>query len=199
MTVSAAQVKELRNITGAGMMECKEALIEAKGDLEAATQILRKRGLSELKRRSGRIAEEGVIDSYVHFGGRIGVLVEVNCETDFVARNEEFKRFAHDIAMHIAAANPLYISRDEVPSEVIDKEREIYKSQALEEGKPEKIVDKIVEGKLEKFFQSVCLLEQPFIKNTDLTVETYLGEVAGKIGENIVIRRFVHFELGGTT
>lgn len=199
MTVSAAQVKELRSITGAGMMECKEALIEAKGDLEAATQILRKRGLTELKRRSGRIAEEGVIDSYVHFGGRIGVLVEVNCETDFVARNEEFKRFAHDIAMHIAAANPLYISRDEVPSEVIDKEREIYKSQALEEGKPEKIVDKIVEGKLEKFFQSVCLLEQPFIKNTDLTVETYLGEVAGKIGENIVIRRFVHFELGGTT
>lgn len=199
MTVSAAQVKELRNITGAGMMECKEALIEAKGDLEAATQILRKRGLSELKRRSGRTAEEGVIDSYVHFGGRIGVLVEVNCETDFVARNEEFKRFAHDIAMHIAAANPLYISRDEVPPEVIDKEREIYKSQALEEGKPEKIVDKIVEGKLEKFFQSVCLLEQPFIKNTDLTVETYLGEVAGKIGENIVIRRFVHFELGGTT
>ncbi|HAW59910.1 MAG TPA: elongation factor Ts [Actinobacteria bacterium] len=199
MTVSAAQVKELRNITGAGMMECKKALIEAKGDLEAATQILRKRGLSELKKRSRRVAKEGVIDSYIHFGGRIGVLVEVNCETDFVARNEEFKRFAHDIAMHIAAANPLYISRDEVPLEVMNKERDIYKSQALEEGKPEKIIDKIVEGRLEKFFQSVCLLEQPFIRDTDLTVETYLGEVAGKLGENIVIRRFVHFELGGTT
>lgn len=199
MTVSAAQVKELRNITGAGMMECKKALIEAKGDLEAATQILRKRGLSELKKRSRRVAKEGVIDSYIHFGGRIGVLVEVNCETDFVARNEEFKRFAHDIAMHIAAANPLYISRDEVPLEVMNKERYIYKSQALEEGKPEKIIDKIVEGRLEKFFQSVCLLEQLFIRDTDLTVETYLGEVAGKLGENIVIRRFVHFELGGTT
>jgi len=199
VTVSAAQVKELRNITGAGMMECKKALIEAKGDLEAATQILRKRGLSELKKRSRRVAKEGVIDSYIHFGGRIGVLVEVNCETDFVARNEEFKRFAHDIAMHIAAANPLYISRDEVPLEVMNKERDIYKSQALEEGKPEKIIDKIVEGRLEKFFQSVCLLEQPFIRDTDLTVETYLGEVAGKLGENIVIRRFVHFELGGTT
>lgn len=199
MSISVEQIKELRELTGAGMMDCKTALAEAKGDIAKATKILREKGLAGLKEKSSRAAKEGVIDSYIHGEGNMGVLVEVNCETDFVARNEDFKQFVHDVAMQIAAANPSYIDREGVPREKIDGEKEIYKTQVLAEGKPEKIVDKIVEGKLEKFYQAVCLLEQPFIKNPDLTVEGYLGDIACKLGENIVVKRFARFQLGETS
>jgi len=199
MSISVEQIKELRELTGAGMMDCKTALGEAKGDIAKATKILREKGLAGLKEKSSRAAKEGIIDSYVHGEGNIGVLVEVNCETDFVARNEDFKQFVHDVAMQIAAANPSYINREGVPQEKVDSEKEIYKTQVIAEGKPEKIVDKIVEGKLEKFYQVVCLLEQSFIKNPDLTIEGYLGDIACKLGENIVIKRFARFQLGETS
>ncbi|MDI6689051.1 MAG: translation elongation factor Ts [Actinomycetota bacterium] len=195
MPVSTLKIKQLRELTGAGMMDCKKALMEAKGDIETATQILRKKGLADLKKRAERIAKEGLIDAYIH-AGKIGVLVEINCETDFVAKNEKFRKFAHDIAMHIAATNPTYISRDQVPSKLIEKEREIYHTQV--KGKPDKVVDRIVQGRLEKFFESTCLLEQPFIKNPDITIEDLLADLVTKIGENIVIRRFVRFALGET-
>lgn len=198
MAISVELIKELRMLTGAGMMDCKQALSEANGDIAEATKILRKKGLADLKKRSTRATEEGLVDSYIHGEGKIGVLVEVNCETDFVARNEEFKQFVHDIAMQIAAVNPSYVSRENVPSEIIEGEKEIYKTQAIAQGKPEKIAEKIVEGKLEKFYQAVCLLEQSFIKNPEITVEDYLGDLAGKLGENIVINRFVRFQLGET-
>ncbi len=196
MTIVAAQVKKLRDSTGAGMMECKTALVEAEGDSEKAVDILRKKGAVALQKKVGRATNEGIIDTYIHSGSKLGVILEINCETDFVARNEDFKNFAHDIAMHIAAASPLWISRDEVSSEVIEKERDIYKEQALNEGKPEKIIDKIVEGKLEKFYEKMCLLDQPFVKNQDLTIQIYLSEIVGKIGENIVIKRFERYLLG---
>ncbi|MDO8886482.1 translation elongation factor Ts [Candidatus Oleimmundimicrobium sp.] len=196
MTVTASQVKELRETTGAGMMDCKAALTEAKGDMEKAVDILRKRGSATLQKKAGRVANEGIIDAYIHAGGKLGVILEVNCETDFVARNKDFKNFVHDLAMHIAAANPLWISRDEISPEVITKERDIYKEQALNEGKPEKVIDKIVEGKLEKFYERTCLLDQPFVKNQEITIKNYLGELVGKIGENIVIRRFDRYLLG---
>lgn len=195
-TISAAKVKELRDATGAGMMDCKQALVEAKGDFEKAIEILRKKGLASLKKRSGREAREGLIEAYVHAGGRLGVLVEVNCETDFVARSQDFREFAHDLAMQIAASNPLYISRDDIPPEVVEKEKEILRLQTLEEGKPEAVVEKIVEGRLEKFFEEVCLLEQPFVKELDLKVQDVLSSLAGKIGENIIIRRFCRHRLG---
>ncbi len=198
MELSASLVKDLRARTGAGFMDCKKALEEAKGDIETAVELLRKKGLAELKKRAAKITKEGLIDSYVHAGGKIGVLVEVNCETDFVARNEDFKEFVHNIALHIAASNPLYIERDDVPPEVIEKEIEIYKAQGLEEEKPLHVIEKIAEGRIEKFYQSVCLLDQPYIKNPDIKIEDYLGEIATKIGENIVIRRFVRYELGVT-
>nr|WP_301553504.1 translation elongation factor Ts [Desulfuribacillus stibiiarsenatis] len=194
--VSAAQVKDLREMTGAGMMDCKKALVEANGDMEQATKILREKGLAAAAKKEGRIAADGLVEAYIHGGGRIGVLVEVNCETDFVAKTDDFRSFAKDIAMHIAAAKPIYISRTEVPEEEITKEKEILKVQALNEGKPANIVDKMVEGRIDKYFKEFCLLEQSFVKNPDLSIEQLLNEKIAKIGEKISIRRFARYELG---
>jgi elongation factor Ts len=196
VAVSAKEVKELREQTGAGMMDCKKALSECSGNMEDAVKLLRTKGLADAAKRSGRAANEGLVDSYIHAGGKIGVLVEVNSETDFVARNDDFKAFVHDVAMHIAAAAPKYISREDVPAGVIEAELSIYKEQAKATGKPENILEKIATGKLDKYFEQICLLEQPFVKDDKLTVEQLLGELVGKIGENIGIRRFVRFELG---
>jgi len=189
-------VKELRERTGAGMMDCKKALSDANGDMEKAIEILRERGLAAAAKKAGRITAEGIVDAYIHGDGRIGVLVEVNIETDFAAKNEEFRALVKDIAMQIAASKPEYISREEVPSEVIEKEKEILRAQALNEGKPEKVVEKMVEGRIEKFYKEVCLLEQPFIKDPDKTVKDLLTEKIAVIGENISIRRFARFERG---
>ncbi len=194
--ITAAMVKELRQKTGAGMMDCKKALTETNGDMQAAITYLKEKGLSEAAKRSSRIASEGLVDAYIHMGGRIGVLVEVNCETDFVAKTDEFNEFVKDIAMHIAAAKPEFISREEVPANVLEEERKIYRNIALNEGKPEKIIDRIVEGRMDKFLSEICLLEQPFIKNPDITIQAYLHEKISKIGENISIRRFARFERG---
>lgn len=194
--ITASDVKELRQRTGAGMMDCKKALEEADGDMDKAITYLREKGLAAAAKKAGRIAAEGLVDAYIHLGGRIGVLIEVNCETDFVAKTDEFKSFVRDMAMQVAAAKPDYVSRDDVPEDVINREKEIYRAAALNEGKPEKIVDRIVAGRLEKFFQEVCLLEQPFIKDSDKTVQEVLQEKIAKIGENITIRRFVRFERG---
>lgn len=196
MQISAQMVKDLRDRTGAGMMDCKSALTDAKGDIEKAIDYLRKKGLSKAAKRAGRAANEGLIGSYIHMGGKIGVLVEVNCESDFVAKNYDFQGLVKNIAMHIAASNPEYLSEDEVPEDVIEREKNIYKEQALESGKPEKVVEKIVDGKLKKFMKEVCLLGQPYIKDTDMDVSGYLKEAIAKIGENIVIRRFSRFQLG---
>lgn len=196
MAVSAAAVKELREKTGAGMLDCKKALEEANGDLTKAAELLREKGLAAAAKKSDRIATEGMIESYIHAGGRIGVLVEVNSETDFVAKNETFRTFVRDVALHIAAANPKYLRREEVPQEALDKEREILTNQALNEGKPEKIVEKIVDGRISKFYEEYCLLEQPFVKDPDKTVEEVLKEKIATIGENLSIRRFVRYELG---
>lgn len=194
--VSAALVKELREKTGAGMLDCKKALEEANGDIAKASELLREKGLAAAANKAGRVATEGLVESYIHAGGRIGVLVEVNCETDFVAKTDQFRDFVKDIAMQIAAANPLYVRRDEVPQEALDKEREILKNQALNEGKPAHIVEKMVEGRMSKYYEEVCLMEQSFIKDPDKTIETLLKEKVATIGENISIRRFVRFELG---
>lgn len=196
MSISASMVKELRDRTGAGMMDCKKALAETGGDLEKAVIYLREKGLAAAAKKAGRIAAEGLIESYIHGVGKIGVLVEVNCETDFVAKTDEFKSLARDIAMQIAAAKPEFVRREEVPAEALNKEREILRAQALNEGKPEKIVDKMVTGRIEKYYKEVCLLEQPFIKDTNLTVQQLLTEKIAKIGENISVRRFVRYELG---
>ncbi len=196
MAVTAEMVKELREKTGAGIMDCKQALQEADGDFEKAVDILRKKGMASAQKRAGREAKEGVIEAYIHPGNRLGVLIEVNCETDFVARNEEFRQFVRNMAMQIAASNPLFVSREDVPAEVVEKELEIYRSQAKEAGKPEHIIDKIAQGKLEKYYQEVCLLEQNFIRDPDRTVEEILNEIRAKIGENIIIKRFVRFQLG---
>ncbi len=195
MAVTAAMVKELREKTSAGMMDCKKALMEANGDMEKAVEVLREKGLAKVAKKSGRVAAEGLVEAYIH-GGRIGVLVEVNSETDFVAKNDEFKTFVKDVAMQIAASNPQYIKREEVPQEAIEKEKEILRHQALNEGKPEKIVDKMVEGRIEKYYKEVCLLEQPFIKDPDVTIQDLLNEKISKIGENLSIRRFARFEVG---
>jgi elongation factor Ts len=195
-TVSAALVKELREKTGAGMMDCKKALDQANGDLQKATEILREKGLAAAKNKAGRIATEGVVESYIHAGGRIGVLVEVNCETDFVAKTDSFRDFVRDVAMQIAAANPKFVSREEVSTEELNKEREILRAQALNEGKPVHIVEKMVEGRMSKFYEDVCLLEQAFIKDPEKTIQTLVNEKIATIGENISIRRFVRFELG---
>lgn len=195
MSISAGMVKELREKTGAGMMDCKKALAEADGNMEKAVEILREKGLAAVAKKAGRVAAEGIVESYIH-GGRIGVLVEVNSETDFVAKNQEFRDFVKDVAMQIAAANPLYVSKEEVPQEAIEKEREILRKQALNEGKPEKIVDKMVEGRIEKYYKEVCLLDQPFVKNPDVTIGELLTEKVAKIGEKITIRRFARFEVG---
>ncbi|HHX77506.1 MAG TPA: translation elongation factor Ts [Firmicutes bacterium] len=194
--ITAAMVQELRKITGAGMMDCKKALIEANGDMEKAKTILREKGLAAAARKAGRIAAEGIVDSYVHLGGKIGVLVEVNCETDFVARNEEFKAFVKDICLQIAAANPKYLSIEDVPEAEVAAEREFLKKQALKEGKPEKIVEKIVDGRINKFYEENCLLEQKFIRDTSITIKDLLNSKIAKIGEKINIRRYVRFEMG---
>lgn len=189
-------VKELREKTGAGMMDCKKALEETGGDLEKAVEYLRLKGLAAAARKAGRVARDGIVDAYVHPGGRIGVLVEVNCETDFMARNEEFRSFVHDVAMQVAAANPSYVRREEVPEEVVAREKEILKGQALQEGKPEHIAERIVQGRLEKFFNQSCLLEQPFIKDPDITVMELMNRLMARIGEKIEVRRFVRYEMG---
>lgn len=196
MEVSVNMVKELREKTGAGMMDCKKALSETGGNFEKAVDYLRQKGLSIAAKRAGKIASEGSIGSYIHAGGKIGVMVEVNCETDFVAKTDDFRAFAKDMAMHIAASSPLYIRRESVPPEEVEREREIYRAQAREAGKPEKIVERIVDGKIEKFYGEVCLLEQPFIKDTGLAVQALLNGLISKLGEKIEIRRFVRFQVG---
>lgn len=196
MPISPALVKELRDKTGCGMMDCKKALEESKGDITGAIDVLRKKGLADLAKRAGRAAKEGVIEAYIHGGGKIGVLVEINCETDFVARNEDFRQFAHDVAMQIAAASPMFVSRDDVPADLIEAEKDIYRAQALQEGKAENVLDKIVDGRLEKFFHTVCLLEQSFIKDQEKTIQDHMGTLVGKIGENISVRRFARYKVG---
>lgn len=195
MSVNAAMVKELREKTGAGFMDCKAALQETGGDAEKAVDYLRKKGLSSAARRAGRQASEGVVGSYIHMGGKIGVLVEVNCETDFVAMTDDFTELVSDIAMQIAAASPVCVSREEVPESVLEKEREIFRAQALDSGKPEKIVDKIVDGKIEKYLEQICLEEQEFIKESKMKVSDYVKSIASKLGENIKIKRFARFEV----
>ncbi len=194
--IKAADVKALRDKTGAGMMDCKKALVEAKGDLEKANEILREKGISTAAKKSGRIAAEGIVTSYIHGTGRIGVLLEVNIETDFAAKNEDFQQFARDIAMQIAAMKPQFVRREDVPTDVVEKEKAILKAQAVNEGKPEKIVDKIIEGRIDKFFKQICLTEQPFIKDSDKTVTQLTTELIAKIGENVKIRRFTRYEMG---
>jgi len=194
--ITAELIVQLREKTGCGMMDCKKALAETKGDLEAAIDLLRQKGLAAVARRAGRVAAQGLVESYIHTGGKIGVLIEVNCETDFVAKNIEFQGFVRDIAMQIAAQNPQYIMRDEVPDGIIAHEKDIIENQAKTEGKPEKAVEKIVEGRLEKFYEEVCLLDQPFIRDPKIKVKDLLGEISAKIGENIVIRRFTRYQLG---
>jgi len=192
--ISAKLVAELRAQTGAGLMDCKKALVESNGDSEQAVAILRKKGVATAAKKAGRDATEGVVESYIHLGGKVGVLVELKCETDFVAKNDDFKALAKDIAMHVAAASPLYVNREEVPEEVVEKEREIAVSQA--EGKPPQAIQKIVEGKLDKYFSTICLLEQPFVKNPDQSIRDLLTENVSKMGENLVLERFARFQLG---
>ncbi len=194
--ISAALVKELREKTGAGMLDCKKALEEANGDVQRAGEILREKGLSAAAKKADRIATEGTVESYIHAGGKIGVLVEINSETDFVAKNAQFREFARDIAMQIAAASPRYVRREEVPAEELEKERQILKAQAINEGKPENIAEKMVEGRVKKFYEEYCLMEQPFVKDQDKTITQLLNEKIATIGENISIRRFVRYELG---
>ena len=195
-TISATMVKQLREKTGAGMMDCKQALVECDADIDKAVDFLRKKGLATAQKRAGRSMTEGTVQSYIHMGGKLGVLVEVNCETDFVAKNEDFILFAKNIAMHIAASNPLGIKPEDVPEDIVTREKDIYQAQALEMGKPENVVPKIVEGKMNKFFKDNCLLNQPYVKDPDLSVEDLLNELIAKIGENISIRRFVRFQTG---
>ena len=196
MEINAAQVKDLREKTGAGMMDCKNALVDAKGDMEEAIVILRKKGLASAQKKASRIAAEGLIGHYIHAGGKLGVLVEVNSETDFAARSEDFQTLVKDIAMHIAAQSPLYVKREDVPAEVLEKEKEIYKDQARASGKPEKIIDKIAEGKLESFYEMACLYDQKFVKDPNVTVKDLINNLVGKIGENIQVRRFSRFKTG---
>lgn len=195
--IDSKQVKELREKTGAGMMDCKQALTEARGDMAEAEKILRKKGIAVAGKKAGRAAHEGCIASYIHHGSKLGVLVEVNSETDFVARNEAFREFVKDVAQQIAAANPRYVKREEVPAAVVEAEKEIYRAQVKD--KPPQAVEKIVAGKLDKFYSTVCLLEQPFVKNTDVTINDHLTSVIAKLGENIIVRRFVRWQLGEDT
>jgi elongation factor Ts len=196
MSVTAAMVNELRKVTGAGLMDCKKALTETQGDHEKAIDYLRTKGLAAASKKAGRVATEGAVGSYIHAGGKIGVLVEVNCETDFVAKNETFQAFVRDIGMHIAAANPLFVRREEVPAEMIEREKEIYRAKAKESGKPDAIIEKILDGQINKYFSDICLLEQPYVKDPDKTVQTYLNETIATIGENMSVRRFAKFVLG---
>jgi elongation factor Ts len=199
MEISASLVKTLREKTGIGIMDCKSALIEAKGDIEEAVKILRKKGLAKAEEKASRIAKEGLVGSYVHIGGKIGVLVEVNCETDFVARNENFQQLVKDIAMHIAATDPKYMKREEIPEDVIQEEREIYRCQLQNSNKPPQVIEKIVDGKMEKFYSEVCLFEQPFVKDQSITIEELISSNIVKMGEKIAIGRFVRFKLGEDT
>ena len=194
--ISAAMVKQLREKTGAGMMDCKNALSEVNGEIEKAIELLRKKGLATAQKRAGRTLSEGIIQSYIHMTGKLGVLVEVNCETDFVAKNEGFQEFTKNIAMHIAATNPLGITPEDISQEIIEKEKEIYRAQALDLGKPENVIDKIVEGKLNKFYQENCLLNQPYVRDADISIADLLNELIAKIGENISIKRFVRYQIG---
>jgi elongation factor Ts len=196
LEITAKMVKELRDKTNAGMMDCKKALAETGGDVDKAIDLLRQKGLLTARKRAGRATKEGVVHAYIHAGGKLGVLVEVNCETDFVAKNDQFREFAHNVAMHIAAANPMCLDQGSVPPEALDKERLIYRAQALEMGKPENVVDKIVDGRIKKFYSEVCLLNQPYVKDPDKTIQDLLNETVAAIGENINIRRFVRFQLG---
>lgn len=194
--ITAEMVKELRERTGSGMMDCKKALNESNGDIEKAIDYLREKGLAAAAKKAGRVAAEGIVECYIHGGGRIGVLVEVNCETDFVAKTDDFKDLCRDIAMQIAAASPEYVSREEVPADVIEREKEVVRAQALNEGKPEAIVEKMLTGRIEKFYKQICLLEQPFIKDDEKTVQQLVTEKISKIGENISVRRFARFQVG---
>ena len=196
MSINMDLIKELREKTGAGVMDCKKALISANGDIEKAVEILRKEGIAVAEKKGARVAKEGRIESYIHPGNKIGVLVEVNCETDFVARTDEFKTLAKEIAMHIAASSPRYISVNDVPQDVLEKEKEIYATQARNEGKPEHVIDRIVQGRIEKFYQEVCLLEQPWIRDPEKKIKDIINEAIARLGENIIVRRFVRFELG---
>lgn len=196
MEITAGMVKDLRERTGAGMMDCKKVLVECCGDIEKAIDELRTKGLAKAAKKAGRVASEGVVVSYIHGKGRIGVLVEVNCETDFVGNTEEFRQLAYDIAMQVAATNPAYLSREQVPSGDVEHERQVLRAQALEEGKPEKIIDKMVDGRIDKFYKENCLLEQQFIKDPDKTVQQLIHEHVAKIGENITVRRFSRYEVG---
>lgn len=194
--ITAAMVKELREITGAGMMDCKKALVEKNGDMAAAIEYLREKGLAAAAKKAGRIATEGLVHSYIHGGGRVGVLIEVNCETDFVAKTEDFKQLVHDLCLHIAAYSPTYVSRDDVPADVVAKEKEILRAQAINEGKPEQIVDRMVEGRIEKYFAETCLLDQAFVRDDQVTVGQLIQEKIAALGENINVRRFTRYVLG---
>lgn len=195
-TISATLVRDLRERTGVGFMECKTALVEAEGNLEKATTLLREKGLASASKKMGRTASDGLVISYIHGGGKIGVLLELNCETDFVAKTDEFGSLAKDLAMQIAAANPQYVRREEVPAEILEKERGILLAQVKSSGKPEKVIEQIVQGRMAKFFSEVCLQEQPFIKTPDVKVEDRIKEVIAKVGENVVVRRFCRYQLG---
>ena len=195
-TITAKDVAELRAKTGAGMMDCKKALTEADGNMEKAIEILREKGMATAKKKESRVASEGIVDSYIHMGGRIGVLVEVNCETDFVARADNFKAFVHDVALQIAAANPMYISSSEVPADVLEHEKKILCAQAHNEGKPEQVIERMVEGRIKKYYQDFCLLDQVFVKDPSKTIQQYLNETVASIGEKITIRRFVRYAMG---
>ena len=196
MEITAAMVKEVRQLTGAGVLDCRQSLEASAGDLENAIVRLREKGLAAAAKRAGRQASDGRVEAYVHHGNRVAVLLELNCETDFVARTDDFKTLIHDLALHIAFATPRYHTREEVPEAVVERELATYRAQALEEGKPERIVDRIVDGRLEKFYQQVCLMEQPFVKDKDKTIQDLITEALAKLGENIVLRRFVRYEVG---
>jgi len=196
LTISTSTIKELREKTGVGIMDCKTALSECNGDIDKAIDYLRKKGIATAKKRGGRLTSQGQVQSYIHAGGKIGVLVEANCETDFTGKTDDFTEFVKDVAIQVAATNPVAIDRESVPADLLAREKEIYASQAKASGKPEKVLDKIVEGKLAKFYSEACLLEQPFVKNPDITVQDLLNGLIAKTGENIVIRRFVRFQLG---
>jgi len=197
--IKASKVKELREMTGAGVLDCKEALKATEGDVEKAIDHLRRKGLLAAAKRAGRATQEGLVEAYIHIGGKIGVLVEVDCETDFVAKNQDFKDFVRNLAMHIAATNPLCIRREDLPSKIVEKEKDICREQALESGKPEKVIDKIVQGRMGKFYKEVCLLEQAYVRDPEITIQDLVNQMIAKLGENVAIRRFARYQLGMET
>jgi elongation factor Ts len=196
MNITSQMVKDLRDKTGVGMMDCKKALSENDGDMEKAIDFLRLKGLAVAAKRAGRATSEGIVETYIHAGGKLGVMVELNCETDFVAKTDDFREFARDVAMHIAAANPVSLSRDDVPADIVERERQIYMQQALESGKPENIVEKMVSGKIDRYLSEICLLEQQFVKNPEKSIQDMLTDLVGKMGENVSIKRFARFQVG---